>query len=135
MAHWLEVPELEERLQAIDDLPPSLTLLRECVGAIAAELEREILHEGQPPVITFRNHHGAFYNVSVHAEEYRVVYMHNAQIEFALTRTCELAWKICGYRCSPAEMRAARALAAQDGFTGEILPNEYFARAHRNRGR
>ncbi len=105
------------------------------MDAIAAELEREILQEGHPPIVTFRNHHGAFYNVSVHGEEYRVVYMHNAQIEFSLRRTAELAWKICGYRCTPAEMRAARARAAQDGFTGEILPNEYFVREHRSRGR
>jgi hypothetical protein len=122
-------------LQAVDDLPPSLVLLRECVVAIAAELEREILQEGHPPIITFRNHHGAFYNVSVQEEEYRIVYMHNAQIEFALRRTAELAWKICGYRCTPAEMRAARERAAQDGFSGEILPNEYFVREHRSRGR
>jgi hypothetical protein len=132
MAHWLEVPELEARLQATDDMPPSLMLLRDCVAAIAAELEREISHEGQPPIVTFRNHHGAFYNVSVHEEEYRVVYMHNAQIEFALRRTAELAWRICGYRCTPAEMRAAKERAAQEGFTGETLPNEYFVRAHRN---
>jgi hypothetical protein len=135
MAHWLEVPELEARLQAVDEMPPSLTLLRECVDAIAAELEREILQEGHPPIVTFRNHHGAFYNVSIHEEEYRVFYMHNAQIEFSLRRTAELAWKICGYRCTPAEMRAARARAAQDGFTGEILPNEYFVREHRGRDR
>jgi len=135
MAHWLEVPELEARLQAVDEMPPSLTLLRECVDAIAAELEREILQEGHPPIVTFRNHHGAFYNVSIHGEEYRVFYMHNAQIEFSLRRTAELAWKICGYRCTPAEMRAARARAAQDGFTGEILPNEYFVREHRGRDR
>ena|SRR5579871_3025473 len=131
MAHWLDVPELETRLLATDDMPPSLNLLRQCVGAIAAELEREIQQEGEPPVITFRNHHGAYYNVRVHEEEYRVVYMHNAQIEFSLKRTGELAWKICGYRCTPAEMRAARARAEQDGFTGEILPNEYFVRVHR----
>ncbi len=134
MAHWLEVPELEAQLQATDDMPPSLMLLRECVSAIVAELEREVLQEGHPPIVTFRNHHGAFYNVSVHEEAYRVVYMHNAQIEFSLSRTAELAWKICGYRCTPAEMRAAKARAAQDGFTGEILPNEYFVREHRSRG-
>jgi hypothetical protein len=135
MADWLELPELEARLQATDQMPPSLTLLRDCVAAIAAELEREVLQEGHPPMLTFRNHHGAFYNVSIHEEEYRIVYMHNAQIEFALKRTAELAWKICGYRCTPAEMRAAKERAAQDGFTGEILPNEYFVREHRSRGR
>jgi hypothetical protein len=134
MANWLEVPELEARVQATDDMPPSLILLRECVGAIVAVLEREVVHEGQPPVVTFRNHHGDYYNVSIHEEEYRVLYMHNAQIEFLEKRTGELAWKICGYRCSPAQMRAAKARAAQEGFTGDVLPNEYFVREHRARG-
>ena len=135
MAHWLEVPELEARLQVTDEMPPSLNLLRECVTAIAAELDREISQEGRPPIITFLNHHGAYYNVSVREEEYRVLYMHIAQIEFSHKRTGELAWKICGYPCTPAEMRAAKARAAQDGFTGDILPNVYFVREHRSRGR
>jgi hypothetical protein len=135
MTHWLEVPELEARVQATDIMAPSLTLLRECVGAIVAVLDRDVVHEGQPPIITFLNHHGAYYNVSVHEEEYRVLYMHIAQIEFSHKRTGELAWKICGYPCTPAEMRAAKVRAAQDGFTGEILPNEYFVREHRSRSR
>jgi hypothetical protein len=135
MAHWLEVPDLEERLQAADAMPPSLDLLRECVEAIAVALEREVVLEGNPPIVTFRNHHAAYYNVSVHREEYRVVYIHSvAHLEFTLPRTAELAWKICGYRCTPAEMRAARERAAHDGFTGEILPNEYFVRVHKSRG-
>jgi hypothetical protein len=29
-------------------------------------------------------------------------------------------------------MRAARARADRDGFTGDILPNEYFVREHHN---
>ena len=128
MAHWLEVPELEARLQAADDSPPSLDLLCECVHAIVETLQRDVVRKGKPPVLTFLNHHGAYYNVSVHAEEYRVIYMHHAHIEFAVKRTEELAWRICGYRCTPAEMRDARARAEQDGFTGEILPNEYFVR-------
>jgi hypothetical protein len=134
MAHWLEVPDLEELLGAKDAMPPSLGLLRECVEAIAAALERDVVHEGEPPIVTFRNHHGAYYNVSVHAEEYRVTYIHLARIEFAQRRTEELAWKICGYRCTPAEMRVARERAERDGFTGDILPNEYFVREHHNRG-
>jgi len=115
-------------------MPPSLDILRECVAAIAETLQRDVTHEGNPPIITFLNHHGAYYNVRVHAEEYRVLYMHHAQIEFALRRTEELAWKICGYRCTPSEMREAKALAERDGFTGDIIPNEYFARVHRARG-
>jgi hypothetical protein len=134
MAHWLDVPELEERVQAADREPPSLELLRECVTAIAAALQRDVSHEGDPPIITFLNHHGAYYNVRVHADEYRVLYMHHAQIEFALRRTGELAWKICGYRCTPAQMREAKAQAEREGFTGDVLPNEYFVREHRSRG-
>jgi hypothetical protein len=133
MAHWLEVPDLEARLQAVDQQPPSLELLRECVAAIVAALERDVVQKGSPPIITFLNHHGAFYNVSIHAEEYQIIYVHHAHIEFALKRTEELAWRICGYRCTPAEMRAARARAERDGFTGEILPNEYFVRVRLNR--
>ncbi len=102
MAHWLEVPDLEELLKAKDEMPPSLDLLRECVETIAAALERDVVHEGEPPIVTFRNHHGAYYNVSVHAEEYRITYIHLARIEFAQRHTEELAWKICGYRCTPA---------------------------------
>jgi hypothetical protein len=132
MAHWLEVPELEAMLQAANERPPSLDLLHECVEAIAVALQRDVIREGRPPVVTFRNHHGAYYNVRVQEEAYRVVYLHSvAQFEFTLTVTEELAWKICGYRCTPAEMRAARVRATRDGFTGEILPNEYFVREHK----
>jgi hypothetical protein len=94
MAHWLEVPDLEELLKAKDEMPPSLDLLRECVEAIAAALERDVVHEGEPPIVTFRNHHGAYYNVSVHAEEYRITYIHLARIEFAQRHTEELAWSV-----------------------------------------
>jgi hypothetical protein len=134
MPNWLEVPELEARIQATDDMPPSLALLRDCVGAIVAELDRDVSHQGQPPIISFLNHHGAYYNVSIHEEEYRVLYMHNAQIEFRLKRTGELAWKICGYRCTPAQMREAKAHAERDGFTGDIIPNEYFVLGYHARG-
>ena len=67
-------------------------------------------------------------------KNYRLCYKRVGNQPFTLTFTEELAWKICGYRCTPAEMRAARARAARDGFTGEILPNEYFVREHRSRG-
>jgi hypothetical protein len=121
------MPELEELLQAADDRPASLDLLRDCVEAIAVALEREIVLEGNPPIVTFRNHKGAYYNVSVHQEGYRIVYEHSvSQLEFTVVRTEQLAWRICGYRCTPAEMRAARERAESEGFVGEILPDEYF---------
>ena len=128
MAHWLEMPDLEELLRAKDEMPPSLGLLRECVEAISTALERSVVHEGEPPIVTFRNHHGAYYNVSVHAEEYRVVYIHLARIEFAQRRTEELAWKICGYRCTPARcVRPGRAPSAT-GLPGIFCRMSIFAR-------
>jgi hypothetical protein len=127
MAHWLEVPELEALVQAADDKPASLDSLHECVLVIAKTLEREVTLHGGPPMVTFLNHKGAYYNVSVHEEAYRVLYEHSVtQLEFTFERTGALAWRICGYRCTPAEMRDAKARARRDGFTGEILPNEYF---------
>jgi hypothetical protein len=128
MAHWLEVPELEALVDAADRKPPSLDVLRECVEAIAEALEREVTFRGHPPVVTFLNHRGAYYNVSVREQEYWIIYEHSVtQLEFALDRTCALAWRICGYKCTPAEMREAKERARREGFTGEILPNEYFA--------
>jgi len=127
MANWLEMPELETLLQAANAQPLSLDVLRECVEAIAAAVERKVSLEGREPVVTFRNHKGAYYNVRVDQGEYRIVYEHAvAQLEFTLDRTEELAWRICGYKCTPAEMRAAKKRAQHDGFLGKILPNEYF---------
>jgi hypothetical protein len=127
MAHWLEVPEVEAFVQAAGERPLSLDVLHECVEAIAAAVNRHVKRQGDPPVVTYRNHKGAFYNVSVRDGEYWIFYEHAvAQLEFSADRTEELAWKICGYKCTPAEMRMARARAERDGFTGKILPNEYF---------
>jgi hypothetical protein len=127
MAHWLELPELEALVRAADARQPSLDVLRECVLAIATAVEREVRLEGCEPILTFRNHKGAYYNVRVDRDEYIIIYEHAlAQLEFTLDRTEVLAWRICGYRCTPAEMRAARERAQRDGFSGKILPNEYF---------
>ena len=41
-------------------MPPSLDALRECVEAITAALEREVVYKGEPPIVTFCNHHGAY---------------------------------------------------------------------------
>jgi hypothetical protein len=134
MATWLEMPELEARVKAVDAQPPDLDRLRAAVEAIAASLEREVKTEGSPPHLTFCNHKGAYYNVKVHHGGYRVLYIHQAaQLEFKQHSTAELAWKICGYKCSPEQMRAAKARAERDGFTGKILPNEYFSAVKRTR--
>jgi hypothetical protein len=127
MASWLEMPELEAMVKAADAKPLGLGVLRECVAAIAVAVEREVQIEGDAPVMTFCNHRGAYYNVHLHDGSYRIAYLHQAaQLEFTAERTEVLAWRICGYRCTPVEMRAARERAARDGFTGKILPNEYF---------
>jgi hypothetical protein len=127
MAHWLELPDLETLLQAADAKQPSLDVLRECVLSIAAAVEREVKLEGREPMLTFRNHKGAYYNVRVEEREYLIIYEHAlAQLEFKLDSTQVLAWRICGYKCTPAEMRVARERAQSDGFFGKILPNEYF---------
>jgi hypothetical protein len=60
MAHWLELPDLEALLQAADAQHPSLDVLRECVLAIAAAVEREVKLDGREPMLTFRNHKGAY---------------------------------------------------------------------------
>jgi hypothetical protein len=131
MAHWLEVPELEVMIESAAEREASLNALHECVEAIIAALERQVEYKGRPPIVTYCNHRGAYFNVSVNQGRYRVIYEHQvAQLEFGLARTDELAWRICGYRCTPAEMRAARERARLDGFIGDILPNKYFKPPH-----
>jgi hypothetical protein len=131
MAHWLEVPDLEALIESAAERDASLHALHECVEAIIVALERQVEFKGHPPMVTYCNHRGAYFNVSVHERKYRVIYEHQvAQLEFGLTRTDELAWRICGYRCTPAEMRAARERALQDGFNGTILPSIYFKPPH-----
>jgi hypothetical protein len=134
MTTWLEMPELEARVTAADAQPPDLDRLRAAVEAIATALEREVKADGSPPLLTFRNHKGAFYNVKVRHGGYRVLYIHQAaQLEFQHHGTAELAWKICGYKCSPGQMRIAKERARLDGFVGEILPNQYFSAIKRTR--
>jgi hypothetical protein len=131
MAHWLAVPDLEAMIETAAEREASLHELQECVEAIIKTLERQVRYQGRPPMVTYHNHRGAYFNVSVHEGKYRVIYEHQvAQLEFGLERTDDLAWRICGYRCTPAEMRAARERAQRDGFTGEILPNIYFKPPH-----
>ncbi len=92
------MPDLETLLQAANAQPLSLDVLRECVEAIAAAVERKVSLEGREPVVTFRNRKGAYYNVRVDQGQYRIVYQHAvAQLEFTLDHTEELAWRICAY--------------------------------------
>jgi hypothetical protein len=127
MTSWLEMPELEALVQAADAKPCDLVLLCECVEAIAIALQRSARLEGRPPVVTFWNPKGAYYNVRVHENRYSIAYQRDVgQLKFTLDRTEELAWKICGYKCTPAAMRAARARADREGFTSRILPERFF---------
>jgi len=131
MAHWLEVPDLEAMIEAAAKREASLHALHECVEAIIAALQRQVKYQGRPPMVTYQNHRGAYFNVSVHEGGYRVIYEHHvAQLEFKLPRTDDLAWRICGYRCTPAEMRRARERARRDGILGNVLPNTYFKPPH-----
>ncbi len=131
MASWLEMPELEALVESAGAREPGLDVLHQSVEAIMTTLERQVRRQGHPPIVTYHNHKGAYYNVSVRQSAYWIIYEHSvSQLEFGLARTDQLAWRICGYRCTPVEMRAARERARRDGFTGTILPNKYFSPPH-----
>lgn len=127
MAHWMDVPDLEMTLQQINGQPVDVAVLRTAVDAIVATLSRPVTTVGEGEMVTFEYPGLAFYNVRVHAEEYLVRLQHEAaQLEMIYGYTDELAWRICGYPCSPAEMREARKRAAAEGITDKRLPPQYF---------
>ena len=134
MAHWMDVPELEMVLQQMNEQPADIAVLRTAVNAIVGLLNRPVTVLGEGRMVTFEYPGLAFYNVSVHAEEYHVLLQHEAaQLDVIYGYTDELAWRICGYPCSPAEMREARKLAAAEGLTEKRLPPRFF-RARRRAG-
>lgn len=131
-AHWLGVPELEARLAAIKTDPPDLQLLCAAVNDIAGTLTRRVkMTAGRGAMVTFESPRLAYFNVVVQGNEYHVFYQHEAaQLDLVFQSTEELAWRICGYPCSPAEMRVARERAAREGITDKVLPVRFF-RTHR----
>ena len=121
------MPELEAALDAMREQPADLAVLRNAVATIVAALNRPVNTVGEGRMVTFEFPGLAFYNVSVHGEEYRVLLQHEAaQLDLFYGYTDELAWRICGYPCSPAEMRQARQKAESEGVVDKKLPPRFF---------
>ena len=127
MAHWMSVPELEAALREMNERSVDMEVLREAVAAIVEILNRPVTTEILERVVTFRYPGLIFYNVSVMDDEYHVLLQHEAaQATRIYGYTDELAWRICGYPCSPAEMREARKRAEGEGITDKKLPARFF---------
>ena len=81
----------------------------------------------QGKIVTFEYPGLIFHNVRVMDGEYHVLLQHEAaQTNLIYGYTDELAWRICGYPCSPAEMREARKKAESLGITDKKLPASFF---------
>jgi hypothetical protein len=129
MAHWMDVPELEAMLQEMDVQPVDVETLCAAVAVIAGRLDRPVKTVGRKSaMVTFESPGLKFYNVGVREEEYRVLFQHEAaQLDLVFGYTVDLAWRICGYPCSPADMRQARARAAAEGVRDlKKLPPRFF---------
>ena len=127
MAHWMSVPELEAALREMNERSVDMEVLREAVAAIVEILNRPVTTEILERVVTFRYPGLIFYNVRVMDDEYHVLLQHEAaQATRIYGYTDELAWRICGYPCSPAEMREARKKAESVGITDKKLPASFF---------
>jgi hypothetical protein len=127
MAHWMSVPELEVVLREMNDRRTDLDVLRTAVAAIAEALNRPVKIVTHEKVVTFEYPGLIFYNVGITGEEYHVLFQHEAaQATRIYGYTDELAWRICGYPCSPAEMREARKKAVSQGITDKKLPASFF---------
>jgi hypothetical protein len=134
MAHWMSVPELEAALREMNEKQPEMDLLREAVAAIVETLNRPVTTETLERVVTFRYPGLIFYNVRVMDDEYHVLLQHEAaQATRIFGYTDELAWRICGYPCSPAELREARKKAASEGIADKRLPARFFRPRRRSR--
>jgi hypothetical protein len=127
MAHWMSEPELEAALQEMNKQPTDLDVLRAAVAVIVETLKRPVKTVKQQKVVTFEYPGLIFFNVSVGDGEYHVLFQHEAaQATRIYGYTDELAWRICGYPCSPAEMREARKKAEGQGITSKKLPASFF---------
>lgn len=129
MAHWMDVPELEAMLQEINDKPADMDVLRGAVAVIAERLDRKVKTVTRKSVmVTFQSPGLTFYNVAVEDDEYRVLFQHEAaQLDLRFGYTADLAWRICGYPCSPADMREIRVRAEREGVEDlKKIPPRYF---------
>ena len=127
MAHWMSVPHLEAALQEMSKQPTDLDVLRAAVAAIVEALNRPVKTVRHEKVVTFEYPGLIFHNVRVMDDEYHVLFQHEAaQATRIYGYTDELAWRICGYPCSPAEMREARKNAESRGITAKKLPASFF---------
>jgi hypothetical protein len=127
MAHWMSVPYLEAALQEMNKQPTDLDVLRAAVAAIVETLNRPVKTLRHETLVIFEYPGLIFHNVSVTDDEYHVLLQHEAaQATRIYGYTDELAWRICGYPCSPAEMREARKRAESQGITSKKLPARFF---------
>jgi hypothetical protein len=127
MAHWMSVPHLEAALQGMSKQPTDLGVLRTAVTAIVEALNRPVKTVSYAKLVTFEYPGLIFHNVSVRDDEYHVLFQHEAaQATRVYGYTDELAWRICNYPCSPAEMREARKKAESQGITNKVLPASFF---------
>jgi len=127
MAHWMSVPELEAALQELNRQPAELKVLCAAVGAIIETLNRPVTIVSQGEIVIFEYPGLIFHNVRVLDDEYHVLRQHEAaQVALIYGYTDELAWRICGYPCSPAEMRKARSKAESLGIARKKLPGSFF---------
>jgi hypothetical protein len=127
MAHWMSLPELEASLRETSTQAADLDALRGAVAAIVEALNRPVKTMINEKLVTFEYPGLIFFNVRVVEDEYNVLFQHEAaQSTRIYGYTDELAWRICGYPCSPAEMREARKKAESQGIREKKLPASFF---------
>ena len=127
MAHWMSVPVLEAALQEMNERPADLETLRAAVAVIVETLNRPAKTVIYEKLVTFEYPGLIFYNVRVKDDEYHVLFQHEAaQATRIYGYTGELAWRICGYPCSPAEMREAKKKAESQGISNKKLSASFF---------
>jgi hypothetical protein len=127
MAHWMSVAHLEAALQEMNAQPADVDVLCAAVASIVEMLNRRVKTMSQGKNVTFEYPGLIFHNVRVLDGEYHVHRQHEAaQTNLIYGYTDELAWRICGYPCSPAEMREARKNAESRGITAKKLPASFF---------
>src|SRR5580704_18370212 len=127
MAHWMSVPELEATLREMNEQSPDLGILCSAVAAIVKTLNRPAKIVSLEEIVIFEYPGLIFHNVRLRDEEYYVRRQHEAaQVDLIYGYTDELAWRVCGYPCSPAEMREAKKNAESRGIAAEKLPASFF---------